>query len=424
VAALTETFVPARLGTAFRWLLASSWSTNLGDGVAMAAGPLLVASLTPDPLLVALAAGLRWAPPLLFGLWAGVLSDRLDRRRIIVVADSSRVVVLVAMVTLMVTGTMTVGAALLGLGLIATAEVFADNTSQTLLPMLVGRDDLALANARLQTGFLTLNQLAGPPIGATLFAAGRAWPFATQAVLVAAGVLLVLRVGVPPHPRAAGRAASVRHEVAEGFRWVLGHAAVRTLALTILVFNVTFGAAWSVLVLYADQRLGLGAVGFGLLTTASAIGGIGGTAAYGWITRRVSLGDIMRIGLVIETLTHLALAATRSAWFAIVVFVVFGAHAFVWGTTSTTVRQRAVPAELQGRVGGVYVLAVYGGLVVGSGVGGLLAARYGVTAPFWFAFAGSALFLVLLWGELSRIAHDDPVAAEAPDGDSTGDPAS
>jgi len=420
VAALTETFVPARLGTRFRWLLASSWSTNLGDGVAMAAGPLLVASLTDDAFLVALAAGLRWAPPLVLGLWAGVLSDRRDRRRIIVVANLVRAVVLAGMVALLVTGTMTVTLALLGLGLIATAEVFSDNTSQTLLPMLVGRDDLALANARLQTGFLTLNQLAGPPVGAALFAAGQAWPFVTQGVLVVAGILLVLQVRLPPHARAREATASLRHEVAEGFRWVLGHAAVRTLALTILVFNVTFGAAWSVLVLYAGERLGLGAVGFGLLTTASAVGGIGGTAAYGWITRRISLGDIMRIGLVIETLTHLALALTRSAWFATVVFVVFGAHAFVWGTTSTTVRQRAVPTELQGRVGGVYVLAVYGGLVVGSGLGGLLAGRYGVAAPFWFAFAGSALFLVLLWQELSRIAHD-PSPAVAPDGDSAGE---
>jgi predicted MFS family arabinose efflux permease len=405
MAPLVETFVPARLGLRFRWLLASSWTTNLGDGIALAAGSLLVASLTTDAFLVSLAALMRWAPPLIFGLYAGVLSDRRDRRLIVVVANLARAVVLAVIVVLLLTRTLTVGAALAGLGLIAVSEVFADNTSQTLLPMLVDRDDLALANARLQTGFLTLNQMAGPPIGAALFAAGRAWPFATETLLVLAGVLLVLPVGLLPHGRERA-ASSVRRDVAEGVRWTLRHPAVRTLALTILVFNVTFGAAWSVLVLYAGERLGLGPVGFGLLTTLSAVGGLLGTGAYGWITRRVSLGDIMRAGLIIETLTHLALALTRSAWFASVVFVVFGAHAFVWGTTSVTVRQRAVPTELQGRVSGVYVLAVYGGLVVGAGIGGALANRYGVTAPFWFAFVGSAVFLVALWGELTRIAHD------------------
>ena len=410
MAPLVETFVPARLGARFRWLLASSWTTNLGDGIALAAGSLLVASLTTDAFLVSLAALLRWAPPLVFGLYAGVLSDRMDRRLIVVVANLVRAVVLAVIVVLLLTGTLTVAMALAGLGLVAVSEVFADNTSQTLLPMLVDRDDLALANARLQTGFLTLNQMAGPPIGAALFAAGRAWPFATEAVLVSAGVLLVLPVALPPHGRERGTGAGVRRDIAEGIRWTLRHPAVRTLALTILVFNITFGAAWSVLVLYAAERLGLGPVGFGLLTTVSAVGGLLGTAAYGWITRRVSLGDIMRVGLVIETLTHLALALTRSAVFACGVFVVFGAHAFVWGTTSVTVRQRAVPTELQGRVSGAYVIAVYGGLVVGSAIGGVLANRYGVTAPFWFAFAGSAVFLVVLWGQLTRIAHDQEPA--------------
>ena len=78
--------------------------------------------------------------------------------------------------------------------------------------------------------------------------------------------------------------------------------------LTILIFNVTFGAAWSVLVLYATEHLGLGSVGFGLVTTVTAAGGLVGTVSYGWLTRRISLGNVMRIGLIIETVTHLVLA--------------------------------------------------------------------------------------------------------------------
>ena len=135
--------------------------------------------------------------------------------------------------------------------------------------------------------------------------------------------------------------------------------------------------------------------------------GNGGTAAYGWITRRVSLGDIMRIGLVIETLTHLALALTASPAVALPVFFVFGAHAFVWGTTSRVVRQRAVPMHLQGRVDSVNSICVYGGLVVGSAFGGLLATHYGIAAPFWFAFAGSAVFVILLWPQMTQISHQD-----------------
>jgi predicted MFS family arabinose efflux permease len=180
---------------------------------------------------------------------------------------------------------------------------------------------------------------------------------------------------------------------------------MRTLALTIFTFNVTFGAAWSVLVLYAGERLGMNEVGFGLLATATAAGGIVGMVFYGRLERRFSLADIMRVGLLIETGTHLVLAVTTSSAVALATLVVFGAHEFVWGTTSTVVRQRAVPDELLGRVGGVYRVAIMGGLVIGTPIGGLLARSFGITAPFWFAFAGSAFLVVTLWRQFDHIVH-------------------
>jgi predicted MFS family arabinose efflux permease len=388
VSRLTEAAVPARLGPGFRWLITSSWSTNLGDGIALAAGPLLVASLTEDAFLVSLAATVQWLPPLLFGLFA-------------------RAGVLTVLTLAILTDQVPIAVALGALFVHGTAEVFADSSSQTLLPMLVHRDDLAIANSRLFAGFITVNQLAGPPLGAALFAVGAAWAFGTQAAVVALGALLVMQISLPPHGRDPARSTHLRHDIAEGFRWVRHHAAVRTLVLTIFIFNITYGAAWSVLVLYATVRLGLGEVGFGLVTTVGAVGGLAGTAAYGWVTRRVSLGDLMRIGLVVETLTHLVLALTTSPWVAMPVFFVFGAHAFIWGTTSVTVRQRAVPMALQGRVGAVNLVGVFGGLVIGSTIGGVLAQHLGLTAPFWFAFAGSAAFVVLIWRQLTHIAHAD-----------------
>ncbi len=404
---LVDVVAPARFGPAFRWLLGATWVSNIGDGFAIAAGPLLVASQTRDPFLVSLAALAQWAPPFLFGLWAGVLSDRMDRKVLIITVDLTRAAVVLVIVGTIVTDTVSIAVVLVALFLLGTAEVFVDNTSATLLPMIVRRDDLAVANSRIQVGFITINQLVGPPIGAGLFAAGMAFPFVGQAVVIVLSVLLVSRIALPPHGRDADEHPPVWHDVVEGVRWVLHHAAVRTLVLTIFIFNITFGAAWSVLVLYALRRLGLGEVGFGLLTTSGAAGGLVATLAYGWITARVSLGNLMRIGLVIETLTHLALALTTVPWVAMVIFFAFGAHAFVWGTTSITVRQRAVPTHLQGRVGSVHLIGVYGGLVLGSGIGGLLARQWGVTAPFWFAFAGSAVFVVLIWGQLRHIAHTD-----------------
>jgi predicted MFS family arabinose efflux permease len=111
------------------------------------------------------------------------------------------------------------------------------------------------------------------------------------------------------------------------------------------------------------------------------------------------------VGLLIETFTHLSLALTTVPIVALGTMVVFGAHAFVWGTTSTVVRQRAVPDALLGRVTGVYHVGVLGGIVVGTPIGGLLARGFGITAPFWFGFIGSALLVAILWRQFEHIVH-------------------
>lgn len=410
---LLRVVAPPRFGVGFRWLLGSSWTSNLGDGIAIAAGPLLVASLTDDALLIAAAAFLQWLPPLLFGLVAGALSDRLDRRVVIGVVNFVRVLVLGVIAWTILTDAVSIAVVLGCLFLLGTAELFADNASQTLLPLIVRRDDLAIGNARLQAGFITLNQLAGPPLGAALFVGGMSLPFIGQAVLVAAAAVLVSRIALTQPQRPSEQRTHIRQDIAEGLRWTRDHAAVRTLVLTIFIFNITFGAAWSILVLYATQRLGLGEIGFGLLTTLSAAGGVVGSLSYGWITRHVSLGNLMRIGLVIETLTHLGLALTTVPAVAMVIFFVLGIHEFVWGTTAVTIRQRAVPVALQGRVSSVNAVGTYGGLVIGAVLGGLLGRELGVTAPFWFAFIGSAVFVVVIWRQLVHVSHADEADAPA-----------
>jgi len=403
---VVDSIAPARLGRSFRWLLASSWVSNIGDGIGLAAGPLLVASQTDEPLLVALAALLQRLPWLLFGLHAGVIADRLDRRLIVVVVDTLRASVLVALSVMIATETINVGVVLASMFIIGAAETFADTTTQTLLPMVVQPADLGLGNSRLILGFITANQLAGPPIGAALFALGMRWPFVTHGILVGFGALLVSRIATSK-PEVPTTRPPARNQIADGLRWLWGHPPMRTLTLTIVTFNVTFGAAWSVLVLYATEHLNMGEIGFGLLTTASAVGGILGSWSYTWVEQRISLANIMRGGLIIETLTHLSLAVTRAPTVAMVVFFVFGIHTSVWATTSIAVRQRAVPNEFQGRVSSVYMIGVQGGLVVGAAVGGGIAHRWGVTGPFWFAFVGSALILVAIWQALGHIAHAD-----------------
>ena len=402
--------VPQRLGRDFRWLLSASIVNNAGDGIVLAAGPLLVAAQTGDPFLVSLALLFDYLPALIFGVIAGAAADRFDRRRMVIVANIARAFVLVLMIGTILSGTVNIALILGAIFLLGTAETFADAASSTLLPSIVRREDLGVGNARMQSAFILVNQLVAPPIGAFLFVAGMALPFAANAAAFLLGAVLISRISasigaVRLAGPGEGRTSTFVTDLADGVRWLAGHAAMRTLALTVFAFNVTYGAAWGVLVLYASNRLQMDAVGFGLLTTATAIGGVVGTLAYGGLERRFSLGNIMRVGLLIETFTHLVLALTTSPLVALTVMFAFGIHTFVWSTTSTVVRQRAVPNELLGRVGGVYRVGLVGGMVVGVPFGGLVASAFGITAPFWFGFVGSAVLVVLLWRQFGHITH-------------------
>ena len=402
-----EAVAPARLGPDFRRLLASTWVSNLGDGIALAAGPLLVASQTRSPALLSLALLLVGLPWLLFGLLAGAVADRVDRLRMVLVANGLRIVVLVVLATTILTGVVNIVAVLGAMFLLGTAEVFADTAYRTFLPMLVDKRDLGIANARLQAGFITLNQVVGAPVGAALFAVGMAVPFGVQIGCGLLAVVLVSRIALPPGPVRGEVDTHVLRDIADGVRWLMGHAPVRTLALVIVTFNVTWAASWSMLVLWSLDVLHMGAVGYGLLTTASAVGGLVGTFLYGRLERHVPLATLMRACLSLEVVMHLGFAVTTAAWIALLIMFGFGLYAFVWGTLSQAVRQRAVPREFQGRVGSVYSVAIYGGVVIGSGLGGLIAEHGGVTAPFWFAFAGSGVTLALVWRQLGHIAHAD-----------------
>ena len=411
---LGDLIAPRRMGRDFRWLLASSWTSNVGDGVALAAAPLLIASMTSSPILVASGAILQFLPWLVFGLHAGAIADRFDRRRLVMFANAARAIVLAALCVFLITGTANIWIVLAVAFLYGTAEVFVDTAGSTLLPMIVKPADLGIGNARLQAGYLVANQFAGPPLGAFLFAAGSAWPFLVEVLCVTLAIVLVSRMTRTPVPPREEH-APVHTDIAQGLRWLWRNPPVRTLVVIILVFNVTWAAPWGVLVLYATEHLNMGAVGYGALTTASAAGGLLATASFGWLEKRVSFATLMRVCLSLEVLMHLAFALTTTGWVALVIMVGFGFYAFIWGTISTTVRQRLVPTELQGRIASVNMVGVFGGMVLGQALGGVIAQFWGLAAPWWFAFVGAAITLLLVWKPISHIVSAKPVSDPEPD---------
>lgn len=212
-----------RLGPDFSRLLAVAVLGNTADGVRLAAGPLLVASLTRDPALVGGAVFVQQLPWLLFSLPVGAYVDRLDRRRLVVGVNVLRALLASLLAVAVVTGSASIVLLYGVLFAVGVAEVIADNTTSALLPSVVGAPELPRANARLASAFLVGNQLAGPPVGAWLFVAGAALPFGVEAAGFALCVPLLLRLrltarpDVVVEPRPQGW---LRRDVREGLHWL------------------------------------------------------------------------------------------------------------------------------------------------------------------------------------------------------------
>jgi predicted MFS family arabinose efflux permease len=326
-----------------------------------------------------------------------------------VLVNVVRAVVIAALAVAVATGVVTVLLIYAALVVIGSMETLADSASTALLPALVPAEHLPRANARLMGVQIVGNGLLAPPLGAALFVVAAALPFGLNAAtfLVAALLVATLRGSVPREVPTGAPRPMIR-DIATGVRALMGHRVLRVLALCLCLMNVVLTGAFSILVLYARERLGLDEIGFGLLLAASAVGGLAGSVAAARLLTLFGAAFLLRVGLVIETCTHLSLALTRAPWVAVTTMVVFGAHASLWGVITLSWRQRVVPDALRGRVNSVYFLFAVGGSAIGALTGGLAARGLGITAPFWIAFAGMAALTLVAWRLFTPARLDDP----------------
>lgn len=393
-----------KLSAHFTRLWLASAVSNVGDGITLAAGPLLLASLTDDPVLIAGAVFAQQLPWLLFSLVSGAYADRLDRRRLIIGVNVARGLVLGTVAVAIAAGAIAIPVVYAAVFLLGTAETLADSASSALLTSVVPPEDLPRANARLSGTFIVANQFLGPPVGAYLFVVAAALPFGFDAATFVAAALLVATL-----PRRTGARAEapgrtrLRTDIAEGLRWLWLHQTLRVLYVCLCLMNLTFVAAFATYVLYARERLGLGPLGFGVLISVSSVGGVLGSLVASRLEARFGMAALLRTGLVIETSTHLVLAVTRSPWVVGVTMTIFGVHAVVWGVVTMSLRQRVVPDHLLGRVTSVAFLLSNGGSLGGALVGGLVAGAYGLVAPFWLAFGAMVVLTATVWRRFAPV---------------------
>jgi MFS family permease len=383
--------------------------SNLGDGVTLVAGPLLAATLTRDPRLVAGLMVAQRLPWLLFSLVSGALVDRMDRRRVMVAVDAGRCLAVGLLGLAVLLDAVSLPVMYGVFFVLGTAETLFDNAAVSILPAVVPKEQLPRANSRLLGAQMVANELVAPPLGGLLFATASAVPFLVDAGSFAAAAALV--AALPGRFRAerpeGSPPSTLRGEIAEGVRWLARHRLLRVLAVAIALMNLTLSATVSISVLYAQERLGLGPVGFGTLISALAVGGISASLVAERVIGWLGPATTMRLGVVVESSTHLVLALARSPLLVAAVFALFGFHATTWSVVSLSLRQELIPTQLLGRVNSAYTLFGFGSLSLGAAAGGLLARRYGITAPFWCSFAAMSVLTVACWPILStrRVAE-------------------
>ncbi|OYU41237.1 MAG: MFS transporter [Pseudorhodobacter sp. PARRP1] len=402
---MTET--PLWQNRNFRLMFASAAATNMGDGLIAVAVAWLATLLTHDPMLIGLVATARNLPWFLFALPAGVITDRIEHRRLIVGADCLRVAITLALLALALTahpGTIPVLVMAALSFVLGSAEVLRDNTAQTFTPSVVDKLQLEQANGAMWSAEKLTSEFIAPPLAGLLIGISIALPFAIQAAMLLAAILLIGNIRLPRRVQTAPH-LPLRAALREGMLWLWRDVPLRRLAFILGGFNfIGYGFA-AVLILYGQRVLGLDAVGFGLFLTLAAIGGLAATLAGPRLLRHITPRTAILLGMAGFTVTALILALNAPLWLVAVFMVLDGFSGMLWNIAQVSYRQRHIPAPLLGRVNSAFRFIGTGPAAFGAFTFGWLISWAGsgadawgsaeaVLLPYWAAAAiGGALTL-------------------------------
>lgn len=363
----------------YRLLFSATGISNLGDGVGALALPWLATLITRDPFLVALVTFAIRLPWFLFAIPAGALVDRNDRRQLIIQADVFRTILTAGIVGLILTvpefppghGEATYIFALGFLAfLIGTAEVVRDNAAQTLLPSIVDKEQLEVANGRLWGLEQIMGSFVGPPLAGILIAWSVPAPFLLDALAFALAAWCVWAIAIPP--RVAPPRRSLLTEMKEGWDWMRSHIMVLRVAVILGVLNGIVTVALTLLIFFSQEILGLTAFGYGILLTASAAGGIAGSLGGPWIVSKLGPLVSVRLALALFPIPFLAIALTHSSAVVAAALFIEMFAGFLWNIVTVSWRQRIIPDDILGRVNSLYRFFGWGTMPFAALLAGLL----------------------------------------------------
>ena len=391
------------LGRPFAALWSANALSNLSDGLAFVTMPLLAASLTDDPRLIAGLATLYALVRLLVVLPVGVYVDRFDRRSLIVTANMLRGLAVLGLAVSVQFGAASLIALYAVMAVVATLESFADHAAVAMLPSLVRRAQFDKANARVASAQLIADEFVGPPLGGLLFAVAVSAPvFAMGGLWAAAGVVALalpraLNRRSPADGPVSARRSSIYREAREGIVWLSRHRVVGSLALIGGLASVGYMLPFSVLVLFAEERLGLDGAGYGVLLAFSALGGLLGTVVAPLASARLGYRSTIVGSLAVGAISLAGLFLASTPIFAGLMLALYIFHAVVWNICATSVRQRLIPGDMLGRVGAASRVLGLIGLAIGSALGGLLAVGDIATPTLVGALVFVSCALIAFW---------------------------
>ncbi|MEE6259909.1 MFS transporter [Plantactinospora sonchi] len=380
-------------------LWADAAVTNLADGVVKLTLPLVAVSMTDSPALVAGVTLANTLPWLLFSLPAGVLVDRVDRRRLIMTMAAARTLALAVLVGGILADLLPLSGLYAAALLLGTAEVFADTARMAVVPMVVSRGRMESAFAKLTATETAANEFVGPSLGGLLAAAGLAVALGFGGVGYA-GALFALaimtgRYRSDRHPGSATRATGLRADIREGVRYVWRERILRTLLLVAGVASGCWAAWMAVIVVHAvtPGPMDLSRSEYGLLIGALGVGGVMGASVAPAVTRRLGRQVVLGTSMACFAVLLAAPAISSSPWLIAVTTFLGGAGAGAWNVAYSSLRALVVPDEMMGRYSGVSRLTSWGSMPLGALVAGFTAELVSVRAVFW---AGAALCLLVL----------------------------
>ena len=407
------------------WRLWTAHATsNLGDGISSIAYPWLASAVTRSPLLIAAVAVASRLPWLFFTLPAGVITDRFDRRKIIVAMDIARGVLALAVaitvtsqkdtlpslnevgaITDLQTNWLLYSILVITALLFGCAEVLRDNSAQTLLPSVVEEDQLESANGKMWSVEFVMNSFVGPPLGSFILGVAIFLPFyfdATtffvSAALIATLIPSMRSVETPKKTEKL----NFRAEIKEGFGWLWRHELLRPMAIILGLLNGIGALTTAVFILFAQEVLQTSVFVFAILGTAGAVGGTLGGILGPKISAKLGSGPSLYLTLLSGPLVSLIIGLTSSWQLFWVLSAISTVFAVLWNVITVSLRQSIIPTELLGRVNSVYRFFAWGSIPIGTLIGGSIVdlveitgdREFALRAPYFIAATlGFALFL-------------------------------